>query len=173
MKARILDFSIGFNRKQRLTIELDGDFRTLYDALHDCDCEVTVKKFRQKRSKNANAYCWQLCGQIGELLNTSPEDVYRGAIRRVGIYQDIELAPQAAKTMQHVWKAHGIGWITEQVDESENGALIRFYYGSSVYNTKQMSRLIDDIVSDAKELGIETKTPEELARLKEEWKSGV
>ena len=173
MKARILDFSIGFNRKQRLTLELDSDFRTMYDALHDCDCDVAIKKYRQKRSNNANAYCWQLIGQIAELLNQSAEDVYRDAIRHVGIFQDVELTEQAAKTMQHVWKAHGIGWLSEQVDETANGVLIRFYYGSSVYNTKQMSRLIDDIVTDAKELGIETKTPEELARMKEEWKSGI
>ncbi len=43
------------------------------------------------------------------------------------------------------------------------------YYGSSTYDTKQMSSLIDQLIFDAKELGIETATPQELARYKEEW----
>lgn len=65
----------------------------------------------------------------------------------------------------------GTGWITEQVDYTQDGSqvVIRAYYGSSQYNTKQMSRLIDEIVSDCKEHGIETLTPNELARMKEEW----
>ena len=51
--------------------------------------------------------------------------------------------------------------------------IVRAYYGSSQYNTKQMSRLIDMVVEGAKELGIETLTPEELARIKEEWHGGA
>ena len=161
---------MGFNRKQRLTLEIDGDFRQTYDTLKDTECDFSVKKHREKRSKNANAYCWQLIGQIAESMNMTAEQVYRDAIKRVGVFQDVELTERAAETMQHVWREHGIGWISEKVDDTADGVLIRFYYGSSVYNTKQMSRLIDDIVADAKELGIETKTPEELARMKSEWK---
>ena len=60
----------------------------------------------------------------------------------------------------------------EQLDYAENGenVTIRCYYGSSVYNTKQMARLIDDVVSDCKEMGIETKPPEEIDRLVSLWK---
>lgn len=161
---------MGFNRKQRLTLEVDGDFRETYEDLKDCDCDLRLKRYRHKRSTNANAYCWQLINQIADLINSTAEDVYREAIRRVGVFQDVELTEKAAKTMQHIWHEHGIGWMTEKVDDTENGVLIRFYYGSSVYNTKQMSRLIDDIVTDAKELGIETKTPNELSLLKSEWR---
>ena len=44
------------------------------------------------------------------------------------------------------------------------------YYGSSSYDTEQMSSLIDLLVDDCKAQGIETATPDELARYKEEWK---
>ena len=37
-------------------------------------------------------------------------------------------------------------------------------------NTKEMSKLIDGIVEEAKTLDIETMTPNELQILKEEWK---
>lgn len=41
--------------------------------------------------------------------------------------------------------------------------------GSSEYDTVEMSHFIDRIVEEAKELGIETATPDELERMKQEW----
>lgn len=171
MKAKIADFSIDIlTRKQKLTLALDGDFRAKFDELKDKELEVTVKPWREKRSLNANAYCWKLIGQLAEALNLPACDIYRHAIKQVGIYRDVELAKDAAETIKHIWKTHGIGWIAEQVDETEKGVSIRLYYGSSSYNTKQMSRLIDYVVADCKEMGIETMTPAELALLIEDWK---
>ena len=65
----------------------------------------------------------------------------------------------------------GTGWVTEQVDYGPDGdhLVIRLYYGSSTYNTKQMSRLLDAVIADCKEQGIDVATPAELALLKEEW----
>lgn len=174
MKARILDFSIGLNKKQRLTIELDGDFRTLYDALHECDVDITIKKYRQKRSKNANAYAWELIGRLAEKMDIPAVEVYRNAIRTVGIYKDfVGLDESAANTLTAAWGKLGLGWLSEPLDYDEHGETrtIRCYYGSSSYNTKQMSRLIDYIVADCKELGIETKTPDEIERMKALWKT--
>lgn len=170
MRAKLVDISLDIlSRKQRVTFEFDGDFRQQYDDLKDKELEITVKPFRAKRSKNANAYCWELLGKLGEALNLPPKELYRRAIKEVGVYQDVELEPRAAKTMEHIWTERGIGWVTEKVDDTFGGVLIRFYYGSSVYNTKQMSRLIDYIVEDCREQGIETKTPQELSLLLDEW----
>ena len=41
--------------------------------------------------------------------------------------------------------------------------------GSHTYNTKEMSRLIEGTVQEAKALGIETATPEEIRRMEERW----
>lgn len=174
MKARILDFSIGLNKKQRLTIELDGDFRTLYDALHECDVDITIKKYRKKRSNNANAYVWELLGRLAEKMDMPAVEVYRNAIRTVGIYKDFGgLDESSANTLTAAWGKLGLGWLSEPLDYDEHGETrtIRCYYGSSSYNTKQMSRLIDYIVADCKELGIETKTPDEIERMKALWKT--
>lgn len=172
MKARIADFSIDFaTRKQRLTLILDDDFREFYDKFKEELLEVGFRLYRKKRSLNANAYCWELLGKLAEKMSLPAEEIYRNAIRAVGIYQDVELTEKAAKTMRHIWEAHGIGWISEQVDKTNGGVLIRFWYGSSCYNTVQMARLIDYIVADCKELGIETKTPDEIERMKALWKT--
>ena len=76
-----------------------------------------------------------------------------------------------ANTFRVAWELLGTGWPTEQVGYDKDGdrLVIRAYYGSSRYNTRQMSRLIDSIVQDCKDLGIETLPPEKLAAMKEEW----
>ena len=170
MKAKIADFTVDMlSHKQRLTLQIDGDFRAKYDELKDKELEVTVKPFRKKRSLNANSYCWELIGQLAEVMNLPDRDIYRHAIKQVGIYKDIEVIEDAAKTLQYVWSDRGIGWVSEKVDDTDRGVIIRLYYGSSCYNTKQMSRLIDYIVQDCKEMGIETKTPRELAAMLDDW----
>lgn len=67
MKGRLIDFSTGYNRKQRVTIELDSDFREGFDALREVDVEVSIKKWRAKRSKDANAYFHLLLNQIAQV----------------------------------------------------------------------------------------------------------
>jgi hypothetical protein len=174
MKCRIDRLGLDvLTKQQTLTILLDGDFRHRYDELKDKDLEVTFKPWRKKRSLNANAYCWELLGELSEAMNLPAEEIYRNAIKAVGIYKDFPPLPQAeANTLKTAWRQLGIGWIADQLDYDEDGSrvVVRCYYGSSVYNTRQMSRLVDYIVQDCKALGIETKTPEELAYLKEQWK---
>ena len=73
-------------------------------------------------------------------------------------------------TLSDGWNKNGIGWQTEVMDSKIDGCKnVVLYYGSSTFDTKQMSRLIDNIVQDCKELGIETLTPQQLDALKEEW----
>lgn len=133
--------------------------------------EYDITPHKEKRSLNANGYLWQLCDKIAEATFTTKEDIYREAVRSVGIFRDFHLSEDEAKTFCTAWGMLGTGWVTEQLDYARDGEtlVIRAYYGSSKYNTKQMSRLIDYIVAEAKDLDIETLTPQELARMKEEW----
>ena len=83
MKGRLIDFSFGCNRKQRVTVELDSDFREGFDALKEADVEVSIKKWRAKRSKDANAYFHVLVNQIAMARGLSDDgpSPYRTAIR--------------------------------------------------------------------------------------------
>lgn len=130
-----------------------------------------LKEYRKKRSMNANNYFWQLVDQIADALGREKEDLYLDYVKKVGPFKDFTLSEEEAKTFRVAWSMLGVGWPTEQVDFSPSGreVIIRAYYGSSLYNTRQMSRLIDMAVEDAKDLGIEVLTPLELERMKEEW----
>ena len=133
---------------------------------------LEVKRKTKKRSLNANAYMWELCQQLAEVNGITKEEVYRNAIKDVGIFKTfVDLKPKDAETLQTAWQMLGTGWITEQVDYMPDGenVIIRCYYGSSKYNTKQMARLIDYIVQDCKACGIEVLSDAELSLLEQEW----
>lgn len=141
--------------------------RQLHESLKDADIEVTVKKWREKRSLNANAYAWALINQIAFKTKQKVTDVYRNAIREVGGNTDIVcVMDRAVERLRDSWEKNGIGWITETLDSKLDGCTnVILYYGSSTFDTAQMSVFIDSIVQDAKALGIETMTPQELEGL--------
>lgn len=134
--------------------------------------DLEVKEHRKKRSLDANAYAWVLIGRIAEALRITPEEVYRQAIQNVGgNYEIIPIKEAAAKHFQQIWEKKGLGWPCVDMGPSKISGYrnLRAYYGSSTYDTKQMSVLIDNLVQDCKALDIETLTPERLALLMEGW----
>lgn len=133
---------------------------------------VEIKEYREHRSMDANNYFWKILDEIASAVGAVKEELYLNYVKKCGPFKDFTLTSDEAKTFRTAWSRLGTGWPTEQVDYSPDGdrVVIRAYYGSSQYSKKQMSRLIDMVVEDAKELGIETLTPLELARMKDEWK---
>lgn len=132
---------------------------------------LKLSQWREKRSLDANAYCFVLIGKIAEATHIPKDEVYREAIRNLGgNYDTVCVQKKAADALCEGWGHNGLGWITEQFPSKIDGCVnVNLYYGSSTYDTKTMSRLIENIVQDAKALDIETLTPAELARLQEEW----
>ena len=131
-----------------------------------------VKEYRRKRSLDANAYAWKLMDELAQAIGSTKEEVYKRAVREVGIFRDFHLQEDEVQSFCRLWERQGTAWVTERLDYQQDGnnAVIRAYYGSSVYNTRQMSRLIDYIVEDCKTVGVETLPPEKLEALKEDWK---
>jgi len=133
--------------------------------------DVTIEQHRKKRSLDSNAYLWILCQKIAEVLHTTKEAVYREFIRRVGQFEILPIREDAVDKWIKIWQSHGLGWVSEVLDDSKIDGYKRVisYYGSSVYDSRSMSILLDEVVQECKTLGIETMTPEELQSLKESW----
>ena len=153
----------------RLTTRDPEAWRWLY-RFKPGEYEIVPK--RKKRSLDANAYLWVIVGKIAEAVGIPAEEVYRNAIRDAGEYTPLPIRADVVEEFSRKWAQGGTGWFIDVLDDSklQGYKLVRAFYGSSTYDTKQMSRLIDSVVQDAKALGIETLTPFELDRLKEEWK---
>ena len=173
MKCRLVDLAISLDGKQRLTVELDGDYRTQWDELHDKDCDITVKRYRNKRSNEANAYCWVLIDKIAKRKHLTKTEVYRNAIREIGgVSEMITVKKAGLRRLQQIWNGNGIGWQVEDIGSQIPGwTNVILYYGSSSYDTEQMSQLIDSLVQDAQSLGIETKPQEEIDSLLKEYEN--
>ena len=130
--------------------------------------EYAITKTRKKRSLDANAYLWVLVGKIAAAVGIPSDEVYRNAIRDAGEYTPLPIRTDAVEEFSRKWSQGGTGWFIDVLDDSklQGYKLVRAFYGSSTYDSAQMSRLIDNVVQDAKALGIETLTPAELARMK-------
>lgn len=157
--------------KQRLTVELDGDFRDTWDELNDKDCEVTVKKYRKRRSLDANAYAWTIIGKIAEKKHITKSEVYRQAVKEVGGASEVLCMKKSAlRAFTDQWSRNGIGWQVEEIGCKTPGwTNVIIYYGSSTYDTNQMSQLIDCLIQDAMALGIEVRPEEEIQSLIKEY----
>ena len=133
--------------------------------------DVEIQQHRKKRSMDANAYCWVLCQKIAEVIGSTKEEVYQKAVRDVGQFEILPIREEAVETWIERWGSRGLGWFAEVMDDSKLDGYKRVisYYGSSVYDTREMSILIDALVQEARELGIETMPAEELQSLINEW----
>ena len=125
--------------------------------------EIEVKK--KKRSKNSNSYYWSLLQQLCFELNLDLIQEYRKRVKELGICQTFVLDTKNLATFEYLWCSNGIGWFIEKVDHNENKTTINAYYGSSSYNSKQMSRLIDNLVQDCRSVGIQTLEDKEIEDL--------
>lgn len=155
-----------------LTFEVDSFSREELDEWKDKRLKIDIKIDRKKRSQNANKMMWSLCSKIAEKIYSTSEDVYRQAVRHVGICVDYpNLDEVQLTTLDEQWRKNGIAWFTEVLDYEADGdrRTLRCYKGSSSYDTKQMSLLIDFLIEEGKELGIDTMSDREKSLLLEQW----
>lgn len=129
--------------------------------------DYELVRAKAKRSLNANAYCWHLCQQIAGAVGLTKEEVYKEAVRNVGPFAQLVMPADAAEDFVRRWRSNGTGWIAELVDGAPDGVLIHAYYGSSTYDAREMARLLDFLVQDAKAMDIETLSERELSLLAE------
>lgn len=141
-----------------------------FDSLQGEQIDLSVSKHREKRSKDANSYFYVLCGKIADNQGLSKDEVHDREICRYGQYLldnngNITwcLIPADAKTrdMDVILKPTG-------KTENKNGLLYAWHAimkPSHLYDTREMAILIDGVISDAKELGIEVLSPDEIKRM--------
>lgn len=138
--------------------------------------DIQIDEWHDKRSSGANGYMWALCDKIADKMHLQQTEVYRDHIREYGHFTDVAITPQAVPFLRESWRAKGFGWFTEYIDKEPNSdglVVLRLFFGSSSYNSKEMSRLIDGVVQTAQAIGIETKTPDQIASMISLIREGV
>lgn len=140
--------------------------RAMVDELKSQE-KLTIRcdKHRQKRSLNANNYAWKLLTEIGNITRQSKEDVYFLMLKRYGQGETISV-------LAHVPVQEYVKYCEEFGESTLNGKLFkhwRVYKGSSEFDTKEMAIFLDGVISEAKDLGIQTETPDQIAKMKSLW----
>ena len=138
------------------------------------DKQFEIKEYRPKRSLNANSYCWLLCDRIAQELSKDGTtinkiEVYRDAILQVGVFTPEIWELKDYEDHIRKFESQGLGNIVQEVAKKEKCIKVHCYYGSSTYNTKEMSRLIQILVELAESMNIETKPEQEIKSLLESW----
>jgi len=149
-----------------------ADPRELFDEFTDKDVSIEIKKASKRRSKTANDFCWAMCTDIANAMRIPKEEVYRKAISEVGRFETMHMRAEAIDTFRKIWSQRGIGWFTEVVDYSPiTGCKVVFaYYGSSTYDSVEMSRLCDYLKQDMASLNLAIPvSKEEEERLLKAW----
>lgn len=143
----------------------------------DGDYSIEIKRHSEKRSLNANSYCWLLCQRIAEKLSAdgqyiSKEEVYRGAIQDSQGFTPICVQQKLAASVCRDWRHNGIGWIAIDtgVSKVKGCTVLHLYAGSSVYDTHDMSRLIDCLVDEASQIGANVEDREWVQALIDDWR---
>ena len=164
MRATIADFLYINPKHQRLTIDIYSDFRNRIDKLRDGDVELTISKWKQKRSLDANAMFHALVNQIADVRGVEDAEVKREMVLEYGTVARDEdnnilgcMLPIGTDAQQYY--RYSKWYKTKTVDGKEVDCYL-FFKPTHELNTKEMSKLLKGTIETAKELGIDTDTAE-------------
>lgn len=172
----ITDINIDFDTsKPKISLLLDtNDKDTIQQLKKENKLNIELKKWFQKRSLDANAYCWVLCDKIAKELSKegiviTKEQVYKDGILQIGTFEPMIVELKAFDNFKRIWEKQGLGFIVQEVSQKDKCVKVHCYYGSSTYDSKEMSLLIELLVGLAESLNIETKSKAEIDSLLKSW----
>lgn len=158
-----------------ITIEVDKqsilEAERVIGDVAEGEYSLSVNKARKKRSLDANAFAWVLIKRLAEHYSMEPLEVYRQAISTMHTYEVIPIRKDAVDKWESIWKAKGDGWIVTRLGDSkiEGYVNLRCFYGSSTFDTKEMTTFIDGLIQECEVANIYVE--DERERLLKEWEA--
>lgn len=174
LSGKISNIAISYaTGKPLLTLEVNEDKSTLqnmYEELKDTEkLSIKIGKFTKKRSLDANAYFHLLVGKIAQRLNSSFDEVKRTLVIRYGaLLMDDDDQPYGAMlpASQNIFAIHPYARCYKvKYMEGKEYRCYLLYQRTRHLNSAEFTHLIEGTVSEAKILGIETATPDEVAKM--------
>ena len=154
--------------KLNITFETDNNILLECEKLKDKDkLRIKAVQYRKKRSLTANAYFWVMLGKMADVLRTDKWDVYKDMIKTYGQYTYLVVKPDAVEGIKRQFRESEV--VGDYEVNGQKGVQMLCYFGSSLYNAKEMAILIDGVVSECKALEIEVLHSDEIERMKQEW----
>lgn len=175
MEIKVTSFQVmqSISGEMSITAVVDDDgkkaVRRLYEKLKNKVLRLKLDIWHEKRSLDANAYAWELMGKLAEVLTAeaqgdtaySKDDIYLLMLKKYGQSGIVKIRNKDKDSILREVKYY------EEHEQfyADNAAYYHIWVGSSNYNTKEMSLFLNGIIAACKELGIDTRTPDEVARM--------
>lgn len=154
--------------KWEITFTTDENITGHIDKIKDKILRITVKQYREKRSLDSNAYAWVLMQKIAEAVHSDKWSVYLEMLEKYSrAFTHVIVRPDVVPRFEAEWRTvRNLGEITVN---GQTGIQLQLYFGSSTFDTKEMSVFIDGLVEECRQLELETLPPSEIERMKREW----
>ena len=167
LRAKIEDVSVDYFRKcSKITLVTDQKLDGI-EELMDKGLSVSLKKYAVSRSKDANALLWACLNEIAVALNTDKWSVYLMMLKRYGKFTYICVKPAAVEAVKRQWReCEEVGRVNIN---GTKAVQLLCYYGSSTYDTKEFSVLLNGVISEMEEMRLPTPPSTEIRRYLEEW----
>ena len=158
-------------RKVEFTFETDSmNAAEELERLSEKPIMVKATRYAKKRSKSANALLWHCIGKIAEAIHGDKWDVYLAMLRAYGKFSYIAVrSKEEAEAVKRQWRESEV-WGSINID-GKPAIQMLCYYGSSSYNTKEMSDLIDGTISEMELLKLDLPLPQDVKALLENWEA--
>lgn len=171
MIGRLKDLTRSRDGQWVISFSTPENFSAAFDELSGKDIDIEIKQARKHRSLDANAYCWVLIDKLAEKTGLRKTDVYRHAIKEIGGVSDtICVMDKAVDRLREGWEKNGIGWQTDTMPSKVPGCTnVILYYGSSVYDSKQMAALTQSLIQDCEAVGVSTISEEQAQKMLGRW----
>ena len=158
MNARLTNIQRLYGGEWEISLSTSEDFSEQFERLKEHPVSVEIKRAAKRRSRDANAYCWVLIDRLSEKLHVPKTEIYRNAIKEIGgVSETVCVQDRAVDRLRDGWQKNGLGWQTDILPSKIPGCTnVVLYYGSSTYDTAQMSRLVDLIIQECEQQGIGT-----------------
>lgn len=128
---------------------------------------VNIEPPKKKRSKDANSALWEMLTKMAEVLHTTKDELYLEVLDRYGVSTFIVVKPNAVDKVKQEWKT--VRELGEVTINGKTGIQLQCFFGSSTYNSKEFSVLLDGVIQEAKEIDVPFISSEEQARYIAEW----
>ena len=130
---------------------------------------VDVKQYSKKRSLDANGLLWACLGEMAVATRADKWDIYLMMLKRYGKFTYVCVKPEALEDLKHQWRETEV--VGELTINGKKAVQVLCYFGSSTYNTKEFSVLLDGVISEMQDLGLQPPASEDMKRALEMWEA--
>lgn len=155
--------------KYLITLLVDeGSMTGIEDFSQDTKLSIVLKRLKKKRSLDANALMWACLNELAMHEHRDKWDLYIEKLKKHGKCYPVRILTAGLADLRAQWREAEV--IDTYKDEGGiSWSTVLCYPGSHLYTTEEFSKLLEDIIFDMEQDGLQPPTSEAMRRSLEIW----